>query len=237
LRRSNAVLATLGWLAGLLAAEPILAAPITFEAVPAGAPAELLPIGDQYLASDSVSFALEGGGPAFPVLAQYGAPAHGFVGPPLGTMPDTLAAGQPALGSFFLTDDGSIHSVPRPLRITFAVPMASVGGWLLDLDRTTVTSYESFELDIFDGAGALLDSLKLDAGMPGTGDGRATPWRFDRATAEIGSVRVRYVGTVNPAIGWGLDDFFTSTVPIPEPRTLLLLVAGLAVLGARRHGR
>lgn len=207
---------------------------IDFETVPGGAPAELLPIGDQYLATEGISFSLEGGG--LPVLAQVGSPAIAFQGPPGSTVNDTPAPGA-LLGNFFLTDDGTVENTPPPLRITFALEQANVAGVLIDVDTSPLGYVESFLIEARDAADQVLDTLEIIAGLGDTGDGVATAWGFNRAANDIASILITYTGPPDIWVGWALDNLLTARIPAPEPGTLLLVAAGVGALASRRARR
>jgi hypothetical protein len=106
---------------------------IDFESVPGEvAPREGMEIRNQYLASQGISFELEGGGA--PVLAEVGPPMTAFGGPGR-RHADNPAPGQ-GVGRFFLTDDGTLNQVAKALIVRYASPTAAASGVLLDIDLT-----------------------------------------------------------------------------------------------------
>lgn len=157
------------------------------------------------------------------------APRTAFQGP--GNSADTPAPGQD-IGSFFLTDDGVLNvgdlTVP-PLIVRYASPTAAASGVILDIDFGEQFVIEA--RDVFDN---VLETVTLAAGDPGTGDGVATFWSFQRPQSDVFSIR--FVGTRTLAGGFGLGfDNFNATSIIPEPSTALLVGLGVAGLAAMRR--
>jgi len=176
---------------------------IDFEWVPGfGTPWEGLAIDTQFLSTHGVTFVLDTG--AAPVIADIGGNSTGFFGPPGHTAGDKPAVGQ-NLGSYFLTDDGSITGDPvaPPLIVTYDPPTAEASGEIVDIDHD-----EQFIIELRDQFGAVIDSITITAGDPGTGDGLATPWSFDRDENDVFSIR--FVGSRTEAGGFGLgyDNFY-----------------------------
>jgi hypothetical protein len=211
-----------------------VAGTIDFELVPSiGVPSEGLQISNQYLATEGISFSLEGGG--FPRIAEVGNPRTAF-GSSYGG--DTPAPGQ-EIGSFFLTDDGVLSGLQSPaLIVTYDTPTAEASGVILDLDFD-----ETFTIQPLDISGAILDTITISAGDPDTGDGIATNWLIDRRVNEIYSIRFKGTRQASGAFGLGFDNFNARSAdptppPIsnPAPGTLGILGLGLAGLffGNRR---
>jgi hypothetical protein len=173
-------------------------APIDFETIPGATAEEGLVISDQFAATHGVTFQLEGGGN--PVLAEVGSPVSAFLGPPNDTTPDTPAAGQ-NIGQYFLTDDGTLNTSSSNLIILYDPPTAAASGVILDID-----SSETFTIEARNAADDVLQTITIEAGDPGTGDGMAARWSFDRADADIFSLRFigeRPIGN----FGLGFDTF------------------------------
>ncbi len=220
----------------LASATSAYASAIDFETIPGATPSEGLSISDQFLASEGVTFSLANG--ASPVLAETGAPRTAFAGPPNDTGSDNPVGGQ-NIGSFFLTDDGVLSGLVSPaLIVTYSAPTSAASGVILDIDYD-----ESFAISLYDAptGGTLLDTITIDAGDPGTGDGIASQWSFARGQADV--FRLEFQGTRTAAGGFGLgfDNFDAkhaagapATVPLPE--TLPLIAGALLGLGllARR---
>jgi hypothetical protein len=205
---------------------PTSAAIVDFESIPGvGAPTEGLVISNQFFATAGITFALEGGGN--PVIAQMGPPTTAFEG--FGGAGDTPAPGQ-GIGSFFLTDDGILSGLTSPpLIVNYIVPTATASGVILDIDFD-----ETFSIDARDSSGAVLQTITIQAGDPVTGNGMATPWSFNRSSADVWSIRFAGSRTAAGAFGLGFDNFDAGTAaPVPEPSTLLLLGAGAAVFSLR----
>jgi hypothetical protein len=202
------LLTFLGGLAAPLAAQTS-DAPIDFETIPGATAQEGLVISDQFAATHGVTFQLEGGGN--PVLAEVGSPVSAFLGPPNDTTPDTPLAGQ-NIGQYFLTDDGSLNTSSSNLIIRYDPPTAAASGIILDID-----SSEVFTIEARGASDAVLQTITVEAGDPGTGDGRATRWSFSRMDTDIASLRFvgeRPVGN----FGLGFDNFSART-----PATFLYL--------------
>jgi hypothetical protein len=68
--------------------------------------------------------------------------------------------------------------------------------------------------------------IHLEHGKPGTGDGIATPFSFDRQTAEIKSIRIVFTGDTNlqpNGVGLAFDSFSpASQLVVPGPAQLQL---------------
>lgn len=211
------------------------AVPIDFETIPGGVPVEGLVISDQFRATLGVRFELEGGG--LPVLAQVGAPMTGFGGGAT-NLPDTPTAGAAALiGSYFLTDDGTVGAPPAPMVIRYDTPVAAAGGILIDVDGWGQGRiYEAFRIEARDANDLVLDTLELIGAIDG--DGEVAPWSFSHALEDIFSIRISYFGNKPTGIGFGFDRFSPSSPyepPIPEPGTIALVALGLGILGSRRR--
>ncbi len=180
-----------------VASTPALA-DIDFETIPGATPVEGLAIGDQFAASDGVTFALENGD--LPVLARVGSPRTAFEG--VGGADDLPVAGQD-IGRFFLTDDGQVTGLAaEPLIVTYDPPSSQASGVILDLDGG-----ETFTIEARDQAGNVIDTVVLTAGDANTGNGVATPWFFDRAVADIYSIRFEGVRAQAGLFGLGFDRF------------------------------
>ena len=200
---------------------PLLATIIDFETVPGDTPVEGLHISNQYEASEGVTFSLQSGGT--PVLAKVGSPATAFIGPNNG--PDTPAPNQ-GIGQYFLTDDGLLNGLTAdPLIVTYSTPTAAASGSIVDIDFD-----ESFLVEAFDAGSALIDSFTINAGDAGTGDGIATFWSIQHATADIMSIRFTGTRTTSGVFGLAFDNFSARSV-VPLPASVLLLVSGLGLFG------
>lgn len=211
------------------------AVPIDFETIPGGAPAEGLVISNQFQATLGVRFELEGGG--YPVLAQVGAPMTAFGGGPT-NLPDTpSAAAAPIVGSYFLTDDGTIGAPPLPLVIRYDTAVSAASGVLIDVDGWAQGAiYEAFRIEARDQNDVVLDTLELIGAIDG--DGEVAPWSFSHALEDIYSIRISYFGNKEMGIGLAFDSFSPSSPyepPIPEPGTIALVALGLGILASRRR--
>lgn len=173
---------------------------IDFETIPSiGTPVDQMQISSQFWFSDGVRFRLEEGG--FPFLAKRGSPRTAFNAPNGNDQPDVSA------GNYFLTNSKSVASGASTLMMEFASPVKSVSGVILDIDATDVWTVEIW------GGGVLLDSSLHTNSDPDAGDGAATPWSFERATADVDFVRMVYSGNSSLGVGW--DNFLFSPVILP----------------------
>ncbi len=158
-------------------------------------------ISDQFEDEFGLTFELEGGG--FPVLAQVGNPISAFSSPWGNDTP--APQDQDFIGSFFLTDDGTLDGLlAPPVVLNFETPIDSFAGCILDMDFGEV-----FVLETFDEVGNLILADSITAGDPGTGDGLATCWGFNLEGC-VGTVyQVKFSGfrTSSGAFGLGLDNF------------------------------
>ena len=117
------------------------------------------------------------------------------------------------IGSFFLTNDNHGHKPGSPLLIQYAAPTAAASGLILDIDTGSGGTFERWLIEALDAGGNVLASVTLKAGDPGTGSGKATPWKFGPfPTAVIGTIRITYTGTKDGA-GLGFDNFYARGVP------------------------
>jgi len=180
---------------------------IDFETLPGGTPAEGTPIDTQFQATHGVTFIYEDG--TFPILAQVGAPETAFF------QDDTV---DPAIasqvGQFFLTDpDGTIAGPTSSLLVQYSPPTGSASGAILDIDGAStggaLAGDEQWTIEAIDASGAVLQTVVLTAGDPGTGDGTASAWSIDVGVAAISQIRFSSTGDAPAsASGFAMDNFF-----------------------------
>ncbi len=223
-QKTRSILYTL--LLFLITPLPGQAAVINFENIPGGVgvPTEGLAIGDQYLASEGVSFRLADN--SLPVIARVGAPLTAFV------PNDNPFAGE-GVGSFFLTDDGEVNPPPvLALRVIYDTPTSGARGVILDIDFDEAWTITAFDADL-----SPLTSVTLEAGDPGTGNRVATPWSVEVGTESIYFLNIH--GTRGVPGGFGLAfDNFNARSSVPLPGAIWLLSAGMICLvGVARRSR
>jgi hypothetical protein len=201
---------------------------ITFDTVPGyGTPTDGMSIGSQYAASTGMTFSLDGGGT--PVIAGEGGPRTAFQG--YGAAPDQMAPGQ-LVGPWFLTDNGVVDMTAPTLDISYSSANSHVGGDILDIDGT-----EAWQINAYNAANSLIDSMLITSSSIGTGDGIATAWAFNHLLSDISLVQIVYAGGYEHGIGVGYDNFWTQNPPdlnpgvsTPAPASLTMLATGLMAL-------
>jgi len=215
----------------LLFAEPVAAATIDFETIPGSAPVQGMVISDQF---EGITFSVSEGS-SFNVY-QYGSGYESHVAwtlQPSGVA-NTLVDGVDH-GAWFAQYDAP-GTPGRFLTIDLDSPASSVAFNLLDVDfgNGGPDPQERWEVRAYDALGALLGSVALEAGDPGTGDGLATLV----AIGGFGGPVIRRVEldstTDSPGGnggGWGLDDL----VIVPEPSVALLACPLLIACAMRRR--
>lgn len=155
-------------------------------------------ISDQFLAEFGLTFELESGGS--PVLAQVGDPLTAFSS---GFGSDTpRPADAPAIGTYFLTDDGDWIDTADPIILNFTTPIDSFAGCILDMDGG-----EIFYIDAYDEFGGIILQDSIMAGDPNTGDGVATCWGFNLMGCEGTVYQIKFSGfRPGGTFGMGLDN-------------------------------
>jgi len=186
---------------------------------------------------NGMTFELEGGGA--PQLAETGGDCTAFWGPLNSTQADLPMPGE-NVGVRFITDDGIIagNSVAN-LIVTYESAVGRVGGMILDIDYS-----EAWRIEARSALGTILDSMILDETSDHAGDGLATSWHFDRATNDIFSVRIAYIGTNFESRGFAWDNFMSDEVPptvsnpaVPLPPAAWSILATMAGAGVIARGR
>ena len=177
---------------------------ITFENVLGTAPVEGQDISNQFQSTFGITFHLTNGG--LPKIAEVGAPTAAFESD-FGE--DTPAPNQDT-GLFFLTDDGNLSGLTSPaLLVTFDVPTSVASGQILDIDFD-----ETFTIEARNSSDTVLETLTIQAGDEGTGDGIATLWSFDRTSADIASIKFQGTRTTSGSFGLGFDNFNPTSATI-----------------------
>lgn len=200
-----------------------MAQSIDFETLPDGSPTlDRQLISDQYVADFGVRFDL-----VDPVtLEVVGSPQIAKVGAPRTAFnacgADTPNPGQ-GVGQSFLTDDGTVGSNVETLLVTYSQPVAQAAGVILDTDTRSGPTYEEWTVEALDASKNVLETVVITAqdgpdtcnSGQGPGDGRADSFVFERPTADISFVLLRYTGTAND-IGLAFDSFSPTTI-LPPP--------------------
>jgi hypothetical protein len=198
---------------------------ITFETLPDGTPLSGgTAISNQFAVSPyGVSFRFEDG--SYPVIRRVGGNINGkptaFKGWPNDTGYNTPAPGQ-NVGTNFISDDAQVDAPPAPFVITYSVPVSSASAFILDVDH-----FEAWDIYARDSQTQMVASVHLEHDTPGTGDGVATPFSFNRPTADIKSIRIVFTGNTNeqPKVGLAFDSFSpASALVTPAPAMLSLAV-------------
>ena len=200
---------------------------IDFETLPDGTPTtDQMLISDQYVADFGVRFDL-----VDPVtLVVVGSPQIAKIGNPRTAFnacgPDTPNPGQ-GIGESFLTDDGTISNNVETLLVTYTDPVSQAAGVILDTDTRTGAGYEEWTIEALDESMNVLDTVIITAPdgpnncQPGQGpgDGAADSFVFNRVTADIKFIVLRYTGTAG-SIGLAFDSFSPTELPPPPTATL-----------------
>jgi hypothetical protein len=150
---------------------------------------------------------------------------------------DSTLAGEP-FGGFFITDplvDGSI-AISGTIGISFDTPVFDLSFYVADLDNWQDNGgLEVLTAQAFDASSALLQTITITAGDPGTGDAIATLVQF----SESDITRLEIIAAnQNNLAGWGIDNLeFTTPSSIPDPSVVFLLGSASLVgfAGLRRR--
>lgn len=184
----------------LTSARSTFAGVIGFETVPGvGVPDPELEIQGQFQSSEGMRFSLLDGGA--PIIVKYATPPSAFASG-YSTQPNVPANGQ-SVGEAYLADPHIVAgSTPSPIVIEFTPPVEGTSGVILDID-----GLEVFTITAFDASQTPIDSLTLNAGSPGAGDGLAAQWSFYHSSADIAFIQISLTsyGSGNP--GYAVDNF------------------------------
>lgn len=203
-----------------------MAQSIDFETLPDGSPTlDRQLISDQYVADFGVRFDL-----VDPItLEVVGSPQIAKVGSPRTAFnacaPDTPNPGQ-GVGQSFLTDDGTVSNNVETLLVTYSEPVAQAAGVILDTDTRTGPTFEEWTIEALDASMNVLETVVITAPDgpsicnvgQGPGDGAADSFIFQRDSADISFLVLRYTGTAT-SIGLAFDSFSPTTIPPPPTIT------------------
>jgi len=173
------------------------AAVLDFETLPNGLPpADRLVISNQFWMSHGASFRYENG--AAIEIAGFGPPRSAFWGPPNSSTSDLLATNQNC-GRFCLTDGAGVNAPPPPLVIELREAVSTISGEIIDSED------DSWRIEARNQQTQIVATIIITNTSPNIGDGKATPWSFERPSADIQSVRIVYTDN-NGSAGWALDN-------------------------------
>jgi len=202
----------------LVLVQSVFGQTIDFESVPGiPAPIDGMAISNQYEATFGVSFIFEDG--HFPYLAKVGPPRTAFQGPNGGD--DNVQPNQ-GVGEFFLTDDfvtNNLGTAPAPLLVTYTTPVAAASGVIIDVDEAP-GGVERWIVEALNTNNVLLVSNRVTVNNAFSGNGKATPWSFQRPTSDIQRIRIWYNGTKANGIGLAFDNF-SPALPVAPARLAL----------------
>ncbi len=200
---------------------------IDFDSLPGGSPtADQQFISDEYVADFGVRFDLVDPNDLTPIgsprIAKVGAPQTAFTS----CGPDTPVSDQ-GVGTSFLTDDTSLTD-GATLLLSYSTPVAQAAGVILDIDtRSGGGAYEEWTVEALDASMAVIETIILTApngpdtcnSGQGPGDARAAGFLFDRPSADIHFIVLRYTGNAS-GVGLGFDNFTPDTIPGPPSVTI-----------------
>ena len=124
----------------------------------------------------------------------------------------TLGAGASSFNGSFLADANSGIGNPAPIIVSFDILAENVSFWVADVDGQDVLTANAL-----DAGGDLLETIIVNSGDTGTGDGDAFQVVFTSNIIKQIEVITTQGGL---AVGWGFDTL--SFTPVPLPGALLL---------------
>lgn len=207
-------------------------------------------VSTQYLASDNVTFSIWAGVTAndatlgLPTYEQWGEsdPVNGFLYDVGGEFDvergDIAAQGyEERLGDWFLKGPSDVGDTGYlKLVIDYSVAVGAASGELWDIDGSSPTNSEQWELTAYDAGGTALGSILSPVGTTNDAtslDGLPWLWSFSGLSGQISKIAIEFVGSKTSGVGIAFDNFNTSQgSDVPEPSTVALLGLGLAALAA-----
>jgi hypothetical protein len=224
--------------------QPVYASVIDFETVPGATPADKLAISTQYQGLYGVTFSLSDGGT--PYLEKTGSSdsGDGFRNDVNGNfhdIEDPEYAGQ--LGNYFLRlGTVGLETAPAPiLIIAYDTPVSAASAEIWDIDGTSASNTEQWKVtahnDVNDVIATIISPLGSTDGVSSL-DGEPWIWSFNRASSDIYSIQVEFIGGKTNNIGLAFDNFSPATSAVPIPATVWLFGSGLlGLVGIARRNK
>jgi len=211
---------------------------IDFESLPGGTAVDGLPVGMQYYGSAGMGLGVDldgdGHADALPTLEHTGVETDwAFVNDVDHKDDEALPGYEAQLGTWTLRS-GIAHA-SQSLLITYAGGVRDASGEIWDIDGNPEQGTEQWRIDALAVDGTVLASVLSPLGDTIDPDSlNAKPWSFDfhRATDDVFSLRIDFVGTKTFGLGVAFDHLYCA---VPEPGTLVLIGLGVAMLGRARR--
>lgn len=167
----------------------------------------------------------------------------GFVNDQIGINDRETGSPTPGLGEFFLRTGTSIDdggpTVNNPLlQIEYDTPVSAASGEIWDIDGTSETNTEQWELEVFLSGSSVGTLTSPEGTSNGAGSLDGLPWAFSIAGfGDFDRIDFNFIGSKTSGIGLAFDNFNADSASIPGPASLALLGLGLAGFGAVRRIR
>jgi len=129
-----------------------------------------------------------------------------------------LAGGGVGRFEYANIDLGDLHPGTNYLQV-LREDHGSVNGFVIEINGSLVPA-DGWLVQARDASDSVLESLIIDPGIPGAGDGLATPWEIQRQSPDIASLKISYAGTVDGEPDYAFDNFAAETT---EPNQIALV--------------